>query len=166
MTDKLTHGGRHSAKSDMRENLIKNFVNDFDQAKTVEQKASVICALLGDYSNGTDAKITKLAERSKAGVFLRINAHKIYYDTAKAAIDELSEDGENPSDEIKNEIIKRDMLVDLQFYPDSPGGFFRIIHYDIDMALDQAFECIAEREAIGRNSEENGPEDQRGFGKV
>ena len=43
---------------------------------------------------------------------------------------------------IKDKIIELNTIVELQFYPDSPIGFYKIYHYDIEMAVDDAIKII------------------------
>jgi hypothetical protein len=40
--------------------------------------------------------------------------------------------------EVRAEMIRLNTVVDVQFYPDTPVGFYRVAHYDIDAALDAA----------------------------
>lgn len=31
-----------------------------------------------------------------------------------------------------------DTIIEIHFYPDTPVGFYKIFHYDLDMAIDEA----------------------------
>lgn len=60
----------------------------------------------------TDAKITKLADRCKGRVTLDINEHKSYHQDVADVLFELASDKHEPeTPEIRDEIIKRDMLI-------------------------------------------------------
>jgi len=43
-----------------------------------------------------------------------------------------------------DKIYETNNLVHIQFYPDTPIGFYNILHYDLDKALDLALEIIDE----------------------
>lgn len=45
-------------------------------------------------------------------------------------------------DSIRKTMIDTDTIIDLQFYPDTPIGSYSVYHYDIDMAIDEALECL------------------------
>lgn len=90
-----------------------------------------------------DALKTLLA-RCKCGVFLTVNEHRNYYDTAKQKLAEL-DDMECPpqiSDEVRAGILSTGTVIELQFYPDTPIGSYHIVHHDIDEALRLALECL------------------------
>ena len=40
------------------------------------------------------------------------------------------------------EMIRRDTIVKIQFYPNTPVGFYLIYHYDIDKAIDIALDTV------------------------
>jgi hypothetical protein len=46
------------------------------------------------------------------------------------------------SEEIANKMIEHNTIIDLQFYPNTPIGFYSIYHYDLEMALDEALEIL------------------------
>lgn len=39
-------------------------------------------------------------------------------------------------------IVDTDTIVDLHFYPDTPIGSYRIIHHDLEAALDEALTIL------------------------
>ncbi|WP_417244303.1 hypothetical protein [Celeribacter sp.] len=84
-------------------------------------------------------KLLQLVERCKFGVHLQIDGHKSYHQPVE---DRLNDDFGDFIDEIPAdvlaEMIKRDRIVDLHFYPDTSSGFYKILHYDIEAALDVA----------------------------
>ena len=41
-------------------------------------------------------------------------------------------------------MIETDTIVNIQFYPKTPVGSYSVYHYDLDMALDLALECLKE----------------------
>jgi hypothetical protein len=49
---------------------------------------------------------------------------------------------EDLSLEVKQKMIELDTIVDLHFCPDSPVGHYRILHYDLELALDAALKCF------------------------
>lgn len=89
-------------------------------------------------------KFKQILNRCKCGVFLIVNEHRDYYQTAEERLYELCSMECPP--ELEPEVIKKmielDTIVDLQFYPDTPIGSFSIYHHDLDEALNEALEII------------------------
>ncbi len=97
---------------------------------------------LGDIK--TD-KLKKLLERCKCGVYLSVNEHRDYYQTAADRLKELYEQREEPpeiNEDVRVKMIETDTIVELQFYPDTPIRSYTIWHYDLDEALAVALECL------------------------
>lgn len=92
-------------------------------------------------------KLKKLLERCKCGVYLTVNEHRDGYESAQSALEQMAQQECPPhiSDEVRAEILRTDNIVDLQFYPDTPIGSYRIIHHDVDAALSAALECVADK---------------------
>jgi len=85
-------------------------------------------------------KLQKLLDKCKYGVHLAVNQHRDYYQTAEDALKE-KEGYECPPEiepEVREIMIKKNVIIDLQFYPNTPIGSYSIYHYDLDMALDEA----------------------------
>jgi hypothetical protein len=77
-----------------------------------------------------------LLERCKCGVYLHVNEHRDDYETATGKLAYLQlESPPEISDDVREGIIRTDTIVDLQFYPDTPIGFYKIVHYDVEEAL-------------------------------
>ena len=70
------------------------------------------------------------------------NSFKLNYETAEDYIKRLEECGEKINYKIKQEIIDRDSLIQIQVYPDTPIGHFDIIHYDLGMAVRKMMEIL------------------------
>ncbi len=84
-------------------------------------------------------KLTLLINRCKCGVHLTVNDHRDVYETAKQAIQNMESLGHTvDDDDVRAKMIELDTIVDLHFYPDTPVGFYKVLHYDLDMALDIA----------------------------
>ncbi len=90
-------------------------------------------------------KLKKLLERCKCGVYLSVNAHRDIYQKADECLKELYEEMPEPpeiSEGVRIKMIETDTIIELQFYPDGPTGFYTIWHYDLDKALIVALECL------------------------
>lgn len=83
-------------------------------------------------------KLKTLIERCNCGVYLTINDHRTVYQSINEALIEYASEGFAIATEVQAKIVETDTLIDLQFYPDTPVGYFRIIHYDLDAALEEA----------------------------
>lgn len=55
---------------------------------------------------------------------------------------------EETGEDVIKKIIETDTIVELQFYPNSPIGFYKIYHYDVDKAIDKAIEILKKDERI------------------
>lgn len=64
------------------------------------------------------------------------------YESAKEALDSPQSHDWEISNEVRLKIIETDTLISLVFYPDTPIGFYHVLHYDIDAALDEALKCL------------------------
>lgn len=88
----------------------------------------------------TIEKINKLDSLCRCGLDISINPHKLNDEVIQYFLSDLeSNDDLECDDEVKEEIIKRDTIVQVQFYPSSSIGFYRVDHYDLDKALDICF---------------------------
>lgn len=85
-----------------------------------------------------------LLARCKCGVYLTVNEHRDYYDTPAQRLEELDtrECPPHISDEVRAGILSSGNIVELQFYPDTPVGFYVIVHHDLDEALRLALERV------------------------
>jgi hypothetical protein len=93
-------------------------------------------------------KLHKLLSLCKCGVFLVVNEHRDYYQTAQQRMVELYSMECPPEIErdVYDEMIKTDTIIDLQFYPNTPIGSYSIYHYDLNSALDEALACLEEND--------------------
>lgn len=89
-------------------------------------------------------KLTELLKRCKCGVLLTINEHRDFYETAEDAILEQESFDRQPvaSPSVRAQMIASDTIIKLQFYPDTPIGFYRLWHHDLDAILDAALKCL------------------------
>lgn len=91
-------------------------------------------------------KFKKILERCKCGVYLTINEHRDYYETAQKNLDlqiELNEDFiEDVGKEVINKMVELDTIINLQIYPDTPIGFYSIYHYNLDHVIDTAYNIL------------------------
>lgn len=90
-------------------------------------------------------KLNQLLARCKCGVFLTVNEHRDYYQSVSERLETLGDrnsDGLELDEAVRAKCIETDTLIELQFYPDTPIGFYTIYHYDIDAALDEALACL------------------------
>ncbi len=90
-------------------------------------------------------KFKELLAKCKCGVGLAVNEHRDYYKSVEDQLEEWKrwECPPEYTDEVRDAMIKSDTIVDIIFYPDTPIGNYRIIHHDLDQALDEALACIA-----------------------
>lgn len=90
-------------------------------------------------------KLKILLDKCKCGVFLSVNEHRGYHETPHQRLEWYAKIECPPeiSDEVRAGILKSGDIVDLLFYPQTPIGSYRIVHYDLDEALRLAIECLS-----------------------
>ena len=84
-------------------------------------------------------KFKELVSLCKASVSISVNTHKDYYESVGLYIDQ---DVKDIDSDIFNEMVKRDTIVIVQVYPNTPIGCYTIYHYDIDKAVDIALHTV------------------------
>lgn len=88
-------------------------------------------------------KLEELSSKCKGEVNIYINGHRSAYHSVQSELEEYHEDYANEiSNDILSEMIKRDKMVWVQFYPNTPVGFNSILHYDLEMAIDECLSII------------------------
>ncbi len=97
-------------------------------------------------------KLMELLGRCKCGVYLTVNEHRDYYQTAAQALVEADRFECPPqiAPDVKAQMIETNTIVRLQFYPDTPIGFYSIWHHDLDAALDAALACLTHNAKVSR----------------
>ena len=93
------------------------------------------------------SKLLELKNKCKCGISITINQHKNYYDTAEEYFQNnefmkeyLTEGDIDP--EVYEKMKEFDTIIEIQFYPHTPIGFYKIFHYDLEMALDESLNCL------------------------
>lgn len=89
-------------------------------------------------------KLQKLLDICKCGVYLTVNEHRSCYETAEEALDKKKclECPPDIEEKIRAVMIDKNIIIHLQFYPDTPIGSYSIYHHDLDMALDEALRIL------------------------
>lgn len=90
-------------------------------------------------------KLKKLIERCKCGVHITVNAHRDYYETVEQHFKGnpiTEEDLEDIEPDVYEKMKELNVIVELQYYPDTPIGFYKVYHYDIELAVDEALSSL------------------------
>lgn len=90
-------------------------------------------------------KLNELIKLCKYSVTLTVNNHRDFYESVEQYIDNINktlEDKEEIEPEIYSKMKELDTIVELQFYPETAGGFYKVYHYDVELAIDEALEII------------------------
>ena len=97
-------------------------------------------------------KLKQLLSRCKCGVFLIVNEHRDYYQTVEQRLEEVAgyECPPEIAPEVRAAMIATDTMIDLQFYPDTPIGSYKIVHHDLDAALVEALNCLTPNVKVRR----------------
>ena len=88
-------------------------------------------------------KLKFLLENCKHSCMISINDHRDYYESVEDCLQTC--ESANPIDpDILAEMIRKDTIVHIQFYPDTAITFYCIWHHDIDAAMDLAVQAMKE----------------------
>lgn len=89
-------------------------------------------------------KLQLLISKCKCGIFIEINTYTNDYQSIGKKLDEYDTLGltDDLDPIIRNRMIETGTVVDIQFYPDTPVGFYKILHHNIDLALDEALNIL------------------------
>jgi len=91
-------------------------------------------------------KLKELLSKCKASVSITVNQHRDYYQSVKEYIEEqvqLDEDLiEDIGLDVYKEMQKTNTIIEIHAYPDTPIGSYRVIHYDVDKAIDIMLTCV------------------------
>jgi hypothetical protein len=95
-------------------------------------------------------KLKELLSLCKCGVFVTVNEHRDYYETAERHLEEAKTNECPPEidDAVRAQMIALDTIIKVQFYPDTPIGSYEVWHHDLDAALDQCLEYFSERRNV------------------
>jgi len=82
----------------------------------------------------------EIIKRCKFGVYLTVNEHRDYYSTASTFIDATNERAGRAEidEELATRLIEADTIVRLQFYPDTPVGFYLIYGTTLEEVVSEA----------------------------
>ena len=92
-------------------------------------------------------RIQKLMELTGCAFNISLNPHKLDYQTIKQ-YSEHNPDIEEIENCIWKEILRRDTLVEITLYSDTPIGHCDILHYDIDLAIEEAISTFTQKQNI------------------
>lgn len=88
-------------------------------------------------------KLKYLIDNCKCGVTITINDHKTMYQTVTEYLNDLVKNLDaNIDDNDRFEMIQRDTVIEIQLFPSTPRISYEILHYDLDMALDEAINIL------------------------
>ena len=90
-------------------------------------------------------KLNKLIQRCKGGVHLTVNLHRDYYETVEQHFKSNPIDEEDLGDidkDVYEKMKETNSIIELQYYPDTPIGFYKVYHYDLVMAIDEALSSL------------------------
>lgn len=90
-------------------------------------------------------KLKTLIQHCKFGVHLTINLHRDYHETVEQHFksNPINEDYLTDIDEdVYAKMKELNTIISLQYYPDSPSGFYIVHHYDVERAIDEALTSL------------------------
>ncbi len=81
-----------------------------------------------------------LKEKCKGGVIITMNPQRSNYESCAEYFADQPQYGEiNGIDsDVFEKMLKENVMVEIQFYPETPIGFNKVYHYDISGAIEEA----------------------------
>lgn len=89
-------------------------------------------------------KLKLLLSRCKCGVHLTVNDHRDVYETVEQWLENMHDFAEDLEPDVREQMIANDTIIDLHFYPNTPVGFYKVLHHDLDAALEEALAITAD----------------------
>ncbi len=88
----------------------------------------------------------ELITKCKASVTISVNEHRNCYETVREKFNSGPDADfrEEIDEDVFNKMVETDTIIEIQFYPNTPVGFYRVYHYDIEKAIDQALSILNE----------------------
>ena len=87
----------------------------------------------------------RIIDKCKCGVLFNANEHRDYYEDAETWLINNCHDQKEIDDigkDVWEEMIKRDTILHIQFYPNTPVGFYSVYHYDYDELIKKALSIL------------------------
>jgi len=87
-------------------------------------------------------KLQQLIEKTKGSISLEINLHRDDYQTAEEYLKSYPNEKylNDISQEVYDGMVEANTVIELTVYPDTPIGFYKLYHYDLDEVLTLALE--------------------------
>ena len=79
---------------------------------------------------------------AKCSVSIEVNGHRDYYETIDEYIRE--ERRGDIAKDVWAKMLETDTCIEVQVYPDTPIGFYDVVHYDLDTAIDMMLKLMKE----------------------
>ncbi len=91
-------------------------------------------------------ELKELLSKCKASVSITVNQHRDYYQSVEDYIEKQAFIDEGLIEEIGldvyEEMQKTDTVIEIQAYPETPIGSYRVMHYDINKAVRIILDCV------------------------
>lgn len=89
-------------------------------------------------------KLNTLISNCKCGVYLSVNEHRDYYETVEEHFKShpYIEDLEDIDKDVYDRMKESNTIIELQYYSDTPVGSYKVYHYDLDLAVDEALASL------------------------
>lgn len=92
--------------------------------------------------------LLQLIQKCKCSVTVTVNQHRDYHESVQDHMNGLVE--QNAADmedfaDVLPEMIARDTIIDVHFYPKTSVGYFNVYHYDLIEALKKALSTFADQ---------------------
>jgi len=85
----------------------------------------------------------EIIQKCKCGIYLSVNQYRDYYQSIEDAVKEERErNSTDINDELAARMVAEKSLISLQFYPDTPVGFYIVYGTTLDEVVTKAKSVI------------------------
>lgn len=84
----------------------------------------------------------EIIKKCKCGVYLTVNQNRVYYENVAYYISKLLERGEEIEESIIKDMIVKDTIISLRFYPNTPICFYTVYGSSYDEVIKKSLEIL------------------------
>jgi len=86
--------------------------------------------------------LSELVAACKCGVYVEVNTHRDVYESVDDYLG--NKDTAGTPEDVLDGMRSSDSAVRIQFYPDTPIGFYTVHHHSVDAAVSAALRILAD----------------------
>lgn len=84
-------------------------------------------------------KLNELCSICDCSVSVDVNPHRDYYDSVESYLEDHIEEVEA---DVYEKMVETNTIIWVQAYPNTPTGFYKSYHYDLETAISEVLEAV------------------------